>query len=96
MLVRAGSVVVLVPVNVSGFRPVLARGWHGQTSSLSGNSIGLACSWILVPTCCEWSARVRRCPSLSAPIVTQLVIHAAFLAACCLVDSKPPHRPPDV
>jgi hypothetical protein len=29
MLVRAGFVVVLVPVNVSGFRPVLARGWHG-------------------------------------------------------------------
>ena len=28
MLVRAGFVVVLVPVNVSGFRPVLARGWH--------------------------------------------------------------------
>ena len=29
MLVRAGLVVVLVPVNVSGFRPVLAHGWHG-------------------------------------------------------------------
>jgi hypothetical protein len=36
MLFRAGFVAVLVPVNVSGFRPVLARGWHGQTSSLSG------------------------------------------------------------
>jgi len=30
MLVRGGFVVVLVPVNVSGFRPVLARGWHDQ------------------------------------------------------------------
>jgi len=29
MLVRAGFVVVLVLVNVSGFRPVLARGGHG-------------------------------------------------------------------
>jgi hypothetical protein len=29
MLVRAGSAVVLVLVNISGFRPVLARGWHG-------------------------------------------------------------------
>jgi hypothetical protein len=28
-LVKAGFVVVLVPLNVSGFRPVLARGWHG-------------------------------------------------------------------
>jgi hypothetical protein len=36
MLVRPGFVVVLVLVNVSGFRPVLARGWHGQTSSVSG------------------------------------------------------------
>jgi hypothetical protein len=34
MLVRAGFFVVLVPVNVSGFRPGLARGWHGQTSSV--------------------------------------------------------------
>jgi hypothetical protein len=30
MLVRAGFVVVLVPVNVSGFCLVLARGWHGR------------------------------------------------------------------
>ena len=30
MLVWAGFVVVLVLVNVSGFRPVLARGWHGS------------------------------------------------------------------
>jgi len=29
MLVRAGLVVVLVLVNVSGFRSILARGWHG-------------------------------------------------------------------
>jgi hypothetical protein len=36
MLVRAGFVVVLVLVNVYGFRPILARGWHGRTSSLSG------------------------------------------------------------
>jgi hypothetical protein len=32
MLVRAGFVVVPVPVNVYGFRPVLARGWHEATS----------------------------------------------------------------
>jgi hypothetical protein len=30
MLARPGFV-FLVPVNVSGFRLVLARGWHGQT-----------------------------------------------------------------
>jgi hypothetical protein len=29
-LVRTGFVVVLVLVNVPGFRPVLARGWHDQ------------------------------------------------------------------
>jgi hypothetical protein len=40
MLVRAGFVVVLVLVNVSGFRLVLARGWHGQTPSLSGKFQG--------------------------------------------------------
>jgi hypothetical protein len=28
MLVRAGRVVVLVPLNVRGFCLVLARGWH--------------------------------------------------------------------
>ena len=30
MLVKTGFVVVLVLVNVPGFRPVLARGWHDQ------------------------------------------------------------------
>jgi hypothetical protein len=30
ILVRTGFLVVLVLVNVSGFRPVLARGWHDQ------------------------------------------------------------------
>jgi hypothetical protein len=39
LLVRPGFVVVLALVNVSGFRPVLARGWHGQTSSVSGISV---------------------------------------------------------
>jgi len=29
MLVRAGLIVVLVLIDVSGFRPVLARVWHG-------------------------------------------------------------------
>jgi hypothetical protein len=28
MLVRHGLLAVLVPLNVSGFRLVLARGWH--------------------------------------------------------------------
>ena len=32
MLVRASFVVVVLPVRVSGFRSVLARGWHGATS----------------------------------------------------------------
>src|ERR1700728_1577935 len=32
-LVRTGFVVVLVLVNVSGFRPVLARSWHGAGPS---------------------------------------------------------------
>src|SRR5262249_40656332 len=36
MLVRAGFVVVLVLVNVSGFRLVLARGWHGPTPPYQG------------------------------------------------------------
>ena len=31
MLARTGFVVVPVPVNVSGFRLVLARGWHERT-----------------------------------------------------------------
>jgi hypothetical protein len=35
-LVRTGFVVVLVLVNVSGFRPVLARGWHGVRSCRQG------------------------------------------------------------
>jgi hypothetical protein len=30
MLVGTGFVVVLVLVDVPGFRPVLARGWHNQ------------------------------------------------------------------
>jgi hypothetical protein len=29
MLVRAGLIVVFVLIDVSGFRPVLARAWHG-------------------------------------------------------------------
>jgi len=29
MLVRASFVVVSVPIHVSGFHLVLARGWHG-------------------------------------------------------------------
>ena len=33
MLVRAGFVVVRVPVNVSRFRSILALGWHGCTFS---------------------------------------------------------------
>jgi hypothetical protein len=73
MLVRAGFVVVLVPVNVSGFRPVLARGWHGQTSSLSGNCPSWACFRILPVSCREWSAQIRWCPALSGAIVKQLV-----------------------
>jgi hypothetical protein len=33
-LVRAGSLIVWLQLNVSGFRPVLARGWHGPRLSL--------------------------------------------------------------
>src|SRR5215470_5501911 len=40
MLASAGFVVVLVLVNVSGFRLVLARGWHRQTPSLLGKFQG--------------------------------------------------------
>jgi hypothetical protein len=32
-LVRTGFVVVLMPVNVSGFRPVLACMWHGSVEA---------------------------------------------------------------
>jgi hypothetical protein len=31
-LIRAGLLVVWLQLNVSGFRPVLARGWHGDAS----------------------------------------------------------------
>jgi hypothetical protein len=42
MLVRTGFVVVLVLVNVRGFRPVLARTWHAV--------------WMqLLVQCCYWS-----------------------------------------
>jgi hypothetical protein len=54
MLARAGFVVVLMPVNVSGFRLVLARGWHGQTSSLSGllgATAYLGLSQVAMPAC---------------------------------------------
>ena len=36
MLVRVGFLVVLVLVNVSGSRPILARGWHGVRRSALG------------------------------------------------------------
>lgn len=42
-LVRAGFVVVLVPVSVPGFRLVLARGWHGaQSVAPGGGLVGMA------------------------------------------------------
>jgi hypothetical protein len=44
MLARPGFVVVLVPVNVSGFCPVLARGWHGQTLPYQGIPQAIALS----------------------------------------------------
>ena len=34
MLVRASFVVVRVPVNVSGFRSILARAWHGRGATV--------------------------------------------------------------
>jgi hypothetical protein len=37
MLVRTGFVVVLVLVNVPGFRPILARGWHDQLGRLAAH-----------------------------------------------------------
>ncbi len=40
MLVRAGFVVVLLPVDVSGFRPVLARGWHDQLWKIGTGPLG--------------------------------------------------------
>jgi hypothetical protein len=73
MLVMTGFVVVLVLANVSGFRPVLARGWHGQTSSLSGKFCKRSCFRIFTVSCRMWSAFVRWHPSPSAAIVTQLV-----------------------
>lgn len=33
-LVRAGLLIVWLQLNVSGFRPVLARGWHGPRLSM--------------------------------------------------------------
>ena len=80
-LVRASFVVVLVLVNVSGFRLVLARGGHGRTPSLSGNDIGRSCFRISAMTCREWSACVRWRLSPSAAIVTQLVTALGDLAS---------------
>jgi hypothetical protein len=33
-LVRAGFLVVWLPLDTPGFRPVLARGWHDQLGRL--------------------------------------------------------------
>jgi hypothetical protein len=73
MLARAGFVAVLVPVNVSGFRLILARGWHGQTSSISENAMSRLRFRISITSWSKWSIALRRRPSLSASIVTQLV-----------------------
>jgi hypothetical protein len=68
-LVRAGFVVVLVPVNVSGLRPVLARGWHGQTSSVSGNVVGCFCFRTLLLSCGVSSADVHGRMSPSSAVL---------------------------
>jgi len=66
-LVSTGFVVVLVLVNVSGFRPVLARGRRrGRTISLGSLSHGPRLTWRLadlqppVPTAREWPRGAAR------------------------------------
>ena len=49
-------------------------------ASVSGNDIYSSSFRIFVLICCTWSARVRRCPSPSAAIVTQLVTQPVPLA----------------
>jgi len=56
-LARAGFVVVLVLVNVSGFRLVLARGWHGRTISLGTRQFKACCP--RKHSGCKLSARCR-------------------------------------
>jgi hypothetical protein len=76
-LVRTGFVVVLVLVNVSGFRPVLARGWHGVGQSAVGQSAWeLDChvSLTIAPQVSQHlslSVDTRQAPRVTLPSGTQ-------------------------
>jgi hypothetical protein len=50
-LIRTGFVAVLVLVNVSGFRLVLAPGWHATTASSRSQLAMRAASATVFPTC---------------------------------------------
>src|SRR5262249_34894221 len=78
--IRAGSLVVWLRLNVSGFRPVLARGWHGAASSsrsqLAGRTASSASSLTWQPP----SVNVRWRPPLVVAIVTHLVTRPVMSA----------------
>ena len=68
-LVRTSFVVVLVLVNVFGFRPVLARGWHGAGPSAWEQACHLALTIIYAGQ--EYSAL-----SVSDPHVSPLILYS--------------------
>ena len=47
LLVKGGLLVVWLQLNVSGFRPVLARGWNEARTSMRtiGKEVHDGCSW---------------------------------------------------
>ena len=80
-LVEAGLLGVWLQLNVSGFRSVLARGWHGAASSSRSQIVVRAAR---VVACLTWEAPsvgVRWRALLSVVIVTHLVTRS--LASWC-------------
>src|SRR5271170_6072967 len=58
-------------------------------ASVSGNDIHRLRFRIFVLTCRTWFVLVRRCPSLSTAIVTQLVTHAALFSGILSGRTRP-------
>ena len=52
---RAGLLIVWLQLSVSGFRSVLARGWHGARPSMRTTGV-LLVAWCLPSSSCMWSA----------------------------------------
>jgi hypothetical protein len=66
MLVRAGFVVVVTLINVSGFCPVLARGWHDQLGRSVLVRLGRPGDTYAVVTNLRQSVVYRECPLIIA------------------------------